>query len=83
MNEPSRPGAAAGGAPLRRIAAIGGGNTPGMRAVWRDAGFDRALRAAYEAGTVLAGTFGAHRCCGAAAPGRPLPQRRCRARCHE
>ena len=41
---------------------VGGGNTPGMLAVWRDAGFDRALRAAYEAGTVLAGISAGANC---------------------
>jgi peptidase E len=41
---------------------VGGGNTPAMLAVWRDAGFDRALRAAYEAGTVLAGISAGANC---------------------
>jgi len=34
---------------------VGGGNTANMLAVWRTHGFDRALRAAYEAGVVVAG----------------------------
>jgi dipeptidase E len=34
---------------------VGGGNTANMLAVWRTHGFDRALRAAYEAGVVIAG----------------------------
>jgi dipeptidase E len=34
---------------------VGGGNTVAMLAVWREFGFDRALRAAYDGGTVLAG----------------------------
>lgn len=34
---------------------VGGGNTPAMRAVWREFGFDTLLRSAYEAGTVMAG----------------------------
>lgn len=41
---------------------VGGGNTPAMLAVWREAGFDRALRAAYEAGTVLAGISAGANC---------------------
>jgi peptidase E len=41
---------------------VGGGNTPAMLAVWRDAGFDRLLRAAYEAGTVLAGISAGANC---------------------
>ena len=34
---------------------VGGGNTANMIAIWRTHGFDRALRAAYEAGVILAG----------------------------
>lgn len=34
---------------------VGGGNTVAMLAVWREFGFDRSLRAAYEAGVLLAG----------------------------
>ena len=34
---------------------VGGGNTANMLAIWRLHGVDRALRAAYEAGTVLSG----------------------------
>ena len=34
---------------------VGGGNTASMLAVWRTHGVDRALRAAHEAGIVLAG----------------------------
>lgn len=34
---------------------VGGGNTASLLAVWRAHGVDRALRAAYEAGVVLAG----------------------------
>ena len=41
---------------------VGGGNTPAMLAVWRDFGFDRALRTAYEAGTVLAGISAGANC---------------------
>lgn len=35
---------------------VGGGNTRSMLAVWRHWGFDRALRAAWERGTVLFGS---------------------------
>ena len=41
---------------------VGGGNTPGMLAVWRDAGFVPALRSAYEAGTLLAGISAGANC---------------------
>lgn len=41
---------------------VGGGNTPAMLAVWREFGFDQALRAAYEAGTVLAGISAGANC---------------------
>jgi dipeptidase E len=41
---------------------VGGGNTPAMLAVWRSFGFDRALRAAYERGTVLAGISAGANC---------------------
>ena len=41
---------------------VGGGNTPGMIAVWRDCGFDRALHAAWQAGTVLAGVSAGANC---------------------
>jgi dipeptidase E len=41
---------------------VGGGNTPAMIAVWREFGFDRALRDAYEAGTVLAGISAGANC---------------------
>ena len=41
---------------------VGGGNTPAMLAVWREFGFDKALRAAYEAGTVLAGISAGANC---------------------
>jgi dipeptidase E len=34
---------------------VGGGNTPAMLAVWREFGFDVALREAWQAGTVIAG----------------------------
>jgi peptidase E len=34
---------------------VGGGNTVAMLAVWREFGFDRVLRQAYENGTVLSG----------------------------
>jgi peptidase E len=34
---------------------VGGGNTANMLAMWRVHGFDRALRAAYEAGVVITG----------------------------
>jgi dipeptidase E len=38
------------------IVQIGGGNTRSMLAVWRDWGFDDALRAAWDAGVVLCGS---------------------------
>lgn len=41
---------------------VGGGNTPAMLAVWREFGFDRALRAAYDDGTVLAGISAGGNC---------------------
>jgi peptidase E len=41
---------------------VGGGNTPAMLAVWRQFGFDTALRDAYEAGTVLAGISAGANC---------------------
>lgn len=41
---------------------VGGGNTPAMIAVWREFGFDRALREAYDAGTVLAGISAGANC---------------------
>jgi dipeptidase E len=41
---------------------VGGGNTPAMLAVWREFGFDRALRAAYDDGTVLAGISAGANC---------------------
>jgi dipeptidase E len=41
---------------------VGGGNTPAMLAVWREFGFDQALRAAYQAGTVLAGISAGANC---------------------
>jgi dipeptidase E len=41
---------------------VGGGNTPAMLAVWREFGFDRALRAAYDEGTVLAGMSAGANC---------------------
>jgi dipeptidase E len=41
---------------------VGGGNTPAMLAVWREFGFDAALRAAYEQGTVLAGISAGANC---------------------
>ena len=41
---------------------VGGGNTVAMIAVWREFGFERALRAAYEAGTVLAGISAGANC---------------------
>ena len=37
------------------VVIVGGGNTANMLAIWRVHGVDRALRAAYEAGTVLTG----------------------------
>ena len=41
---------------------VGGGNTPAMLAVWREFGFDRALRDALEQGTVLAGISAGANC---------------------
>ncbi len=41
---------------------VGGGNTPAMLAVWREFGFERALREAYEAGTVFAGISAGANC---------------------
>jgi dipeptidase E len=41
---------------------VGGGNTPAMLAVWREFGFDAALRAAYDDGTVLAGISAGANC---------------------
>ncbi len=41
---------------------VGGGNTPAMLAVWREFGFDTALRAAYDAGTVMAGISAGANC---------------------
>jgi dipeptidase E len=41
---------------------VGGGNTPAMLAVWREFGFERALRDAYEQGTVLAGISAGANC---------------------
>ena len=41
---------------------VGGGNTVGMVAVWREFGFDAALREAWEAGTVLAGISAGANC---------------------
>jgi dipeptidase E len=41
---------------------VGGGNTVGMLAVWREFAFDRALRAAYDAGTVMAGISAGANC---------------------
>ena len=37
------------------VVVVGGGNTANMLAIWRVHGVDRALRAAYDAGTVLTG----------------------------
>lgn len=37
------------------VVIVGGGNTANMLAIWRVHGVDRALRAAYDAGTVLTG----------------------------
>jgi dipeptidase E len=39
----------------QEVIVVGGGNTANMLAIWRVHGVDRALRAAYEAGTVLTG----------------------------
>ena len=41
---------------------VGGGNTPAMLAVWREFGFEQALRAAYDGGTVLAGISAGGNC---------------------
>jgi dipeptidase E len=41
---------------------VGGGNTPAMLAVWREFGFEHALRAAYDGGTVLAGISAGANC---------------------
>ena len=41
---------------------VGGGNTVAMVAVWREFGFDTALRQAWEAGTVLAGISAGANC---------------------
>jgi peptidase E len=41
---------------------VGGGSTVAMLAVWREFGFDRALRQAYENGTVLAGISAGANC---------------------
>jgi peptidase E len=41
---------------------VGGGNTVAMLAVWREFGFERSLRAAYEQGTVLAGISAGANC---------------------
>ena len=41
---------------------VGGGNTVAMLAVWREFGFQQALRDAYEAGTVLAGISAGANC---------------------
>lgn len=41
---------------------VGGGNTVAMVAVWREFGFDVALREAYEGGTVLAGISAGANC---------------------
>ena len=41
---------------------VGGGNTVAMLAVWREFGFDLALREAYQAGTVLAGISAGANC---------------------
>lgn len=41
---------------------VGGGNTPAMLAVWREFGLHEELRAAYEAGTVLAGISAGANC---------------------
>jgi peptidase E len=41
---------------------VGGGNTVAMIAVWQTFGFDKALRAAYEQGTVLAGISAGANC---------------------
>ena len=41
---------------------VGGGNTANMLAIWRVHGVDRALRAAWEAGVVLAGVSAGANC---------------------
>ena len=41
---------------------VGGGNTPAMLAVWREFGFDAALRTAYDEGTVVAGISAGANC---------------------
>jgi peptidase E len=41
---------------------VGGGNTVAMVAVWREFGFDTALREALESGTVLAGISAGANC---------------------
>jgi peptidase E len=41
---------------------VGGGNTVAMLAVWREFGFDRVLRQAYDNGTVLAGISAGANC---------------------
>ena len=41
---------------------VGGGNTVAMIAVWREFGFDRALREAWQAGTVIAGISAGANC---------------------
>lgn len=41
---------------------VGGGNTVGMIAVWREFGFDRALRDAWAGGAVLAGISAGANC---------------------
>lgn len=41
---------------------VGGGNTPALIAVWREFGFDRALYAAWQAGTVLSGISAGANC---------------------
>jgi dipeptidase E len=44
------------------IVYVGGGNTVSMLAVWRAHGVDRALRAAYDAGVVMAGVSAGANC---------------------
>ena len=41
---------------------VGGGNTPALLAVWREFGFEQALRDAYDAGTLLAGISAGANC---------------------
>jgi len=41
---------------------VGGGNTPAMLAVWREFGFDAALREAWQAGTTMAGISAGANC---------------------